>query len=361
MKIVTWRMGFAGDVLFSTAALEGIKRKYPKSELVYGVWPQYSGVIDTNPHIDRFVYGDGVENRVIGTDKFGHPITKRIIHPDGLEYAKQHSNKQWEISHEKYRLADGEMAYWGEIHARQAAELGLLELEDMTSFKPQVYLDASDIVPKPPNTKIAALGVFSKNGADARLWGMRRGEWGLGRQVPAEVYSRVLASVGGKWEFERDKWPQLVESLAERGFRSVQLGGASDPRVPGAVDLCGKLTWRQSMGLLTEADVCITIDSFLLHAAVARKYALDGSVLSEGTPVVALLGPTDGRAMFPVDAESAVEVQRRYPRYVEEGCCPCFNSSRFGKGPCRHDNLCMRNITVEDILEGVEKALTERG
>ena len=334
MRITAWRMGFAGDVLFSTAALEGIKRKYPKSELVYGVWPQYSGVIDTNPHVDKFVYDDGT-----------------------LESARRRSSKVWEISHEKYKLPPGDMAYWGDIHARQAADLGLLELEEMTSFKPQVYLDASDVIPKPSGMKIAALGVFSKNGADARLWGMRRGEWGLGRQVPDEVYSKVLGTVGGRWQFEGDKWPKLVESLAERGFRSVQLGGPGDPRVPGAVDLCGKLTWRQSIGLLTEADVCITIDSFLLHAAVARKYALDGSVLSEGTPTVALLGPTDGRAMFPTDAEQAVEVQRRYPRYVEEGCCPCFNSSRFGKGPCKHDNLCMRNITVEDILEGVEKCL----
>jgi len=328
-------MGFAGDVLFSTAALEGIKRKYPKSELVYGVWPQYANLIDTNPHIDGLVYDDAA-----------------------LESARRRSNKVWEISHEKYKLPPGEMAYWGDIHARQAADLGLLELETMTSFKPQVYLDASDIIPKPPGVKVAALGVFSKNGADARLWGMRRGEWGLGRQVPAEVYSKVLGAVGGRWQFEGDKWPKLIESLAERGFRSVQLGGPGDPRVPGAVDLCGKLTWRQSVGLLTEADVCITIDSFLLHAAVARKYTLDGSVLSEGTPTVALLGPTDGRGMFPTDAERAVEVQRRYPRYVEEGCCPCFNSSRFGKGACKHDNLCMRNITIEDILEGVEKCLS---
>jgi len=99
-------MGFAGDVLFSTAALEAIKRKYPRCELTYGVWSQYFGVIDTNPHVDKFAHDD-----------------------DTLENAKRKAHKIWEISHEKYAMAEGEMFYWGEVHARQAAELGLLELE----------------------------------------------------------------------------------------------------------------------------------------------------------------------------------------------------------------------------------------
>jgi len=330
-------MGFAGDVLFSTAALEGIKRKHPKAELTYGVWRQYAGVIDTNPHVDKFVYDDAA-----------------------LANARSKAAKVWEISHEKYKLPPGEMIYWGEVHARQAADLGLLDLDAMTSFKPQVYLDIQDIIPKPAGTKVAALGVYSHNGADARLWGMVRGHWAIPNRTSPEVYGRVLAKVGEKWEFQRDKWPALVSSLNEMGFQCVQLGGQSDPRVPGAVDLCGRLSWRQSMGLLTQADVCVTIDSFLLHAAVATKYTRDGNVISDGTPVVALLGPTDGRGMFPKDADGAVEVQKRYPRYAEEGCCPCFNSTRFGKGPCKHDNLCMKSITVEDVLEGVEKALKER-
>jgi len=308
-------MGFAGDVLFSTAALEGIKQKYPKAELTYGVWPQHHGLILTSPHIDKFVHADGDLHRAIGG-----------------------ANKAWEISHEKYKLPDGEMAYWGRIHAMQAAELGLLDLDSMESFKPQIYLASTDIIEKSPK-KIAALGVFSKNGADSRLWGVVRSA------------SNLLGVPEGELMLNYN-WTALVKGLNKMGFQCVQLGGRTDPRVRGTVDLCGRLNWRQSVGVVMNADVCVTIDSFLLHAAVAQKRALDGSILSDGTPTVAILGPTDGRAMFPKDAERVVEVQARQT----EGC-PCFHSSRFGKGECVHGNSCMKSITVEQILEGVERCL----
>lgn len=332
MKITAFRMGFAGDVLFSTAALEAIKRKYPRSEVTYGVWPVYANLIATNPYIDKFAHSDA-----------------------HMEAAKQRSHKVWEISHEKYPMPPGEMIYWGEIHARQAAELKLLNLETMTSFKPQIFLNTSDVIAKPKGTRIAALGCFSKNGADARLWKMHRGQWDkpdLSGPKTAQLYAQALAAVGERWLFDDDGWPVLVQALNAMGFQCIQLGGKGDPRIPGAHDLCGKLSWRQSVGAVMQADVCITIDSFLLHAALARKYALDGSVLSEGTATVAPLGPIDGRGLFPADAEQVVEVQAR--QYEE---CPCFHSSRFGRGPCEHGNACMKGITVEMIVEGVEKCL----
>jgi ADP-heptose:LPS heptosyltransferase len=316
MRVVAWRMGFAGDVLFSTAALEGIKRKYPRAHLTYGVWKQYANLILLDPHIDDWAHND-----------------------KDLDRAKKKADRTWEISHEKYSMPPGEMAYWGEIHARQAAELDLLRLEDMDSFKPRIYLSTDDIIPKPDGAKVAALGVFSKNGADARLWGVTRS---------------VDSSLGvPKGELMLNyRWTELVEGLRKMGFTCVQLGGDEDPRVRGAIDLCGQLTWRQSVGLVMQADVCITIDSFLLHASVAEKRTTDGSVLSEGTPTVALLGPTDSRAMFPTDSERVVEVQAR-----PHACC--YHSSRFGRGPCEHGNACLKDITVGMVLEGVEKALND--
>jgi len=113
MKIVAWRMGFAGDVLFSTAALEAIKRKYRRSEVTYGVWAQYANLIATNPYIDKFVHSDGVEDKVVGTDEMGYPIVRKVVRKDGLEYAKRQAHKVWEISHEKYTMPQGEMIYWG--------------------------------------------------------------------------------------------------------------------------------------------------------------------------------------------------------------------------------------------------------
>lgn len=333
MRIVAWRSAFAGDILFPTASLEGIKRRYPRSRLTFGAWSRYQNLIDTNPHIDELV----------------HEVTDR---------EKRKANKVWEVSHERYSLEPGEMYYWGEIHARQAAELGLLDLGEMASFKPQVYLAGGDLQPKPSGVKVAAIGSWSTNGLDARLWGVERepvSERVMRMLADSRAGQRAMGILGpprGRLLLN-DRWSELMAALAAMGFQTVQLGGRRDPPIPGVGhDLRGALTWRQSIGLLTQADLCITIDSFLLHAALARKYTLDGEVVSEGTPTVALLGPIDGRGLFPADAERVVEVSSRQ---TED--CPCYNSTRFGAGPCGHGNTCMTSLTVEMVVEGVEKCL----
>jgi hypothetical protein len=318
---------FAGDVLLSTASLEAIKRKRPRTKLTYGVWPAYGGLVDTNPHIDWLV-------------------------PEVTERMKQRAMWVWEISHEAYSMAPGEMFYWGEVHARQAANLGLLDLGTMESFKPQVYLSPSDVIRREKGTNVAVVGPWSRNGVDARIWGMSR------EPVPRETRERVatlfphLIEPRGAIVMDQ-RWVDLIAGLGKMGFQVVHLGGKGDPPLPGDVhDLRGKLTWRQSVGLLTQADLCVTIDTFLLHAALARKYYTDGSVLSEGTPTVAILGPIDGRGLFPVDALKVKEVTgRRGPE------CPCNDSSRFGEGPCERGNECMRRVTVEMVLNAVEEVL----
>lgn len=152
------------------------------------------------------------------------------------------------------------------------------------------------------------------------------------------------------------RWEDLIRGLNSMGFQVVHLGGKADPPLPGDVhDLRGKLSWRQSVGLLTKADLCITIDSFLLHAALARKYYTDGTVISEGTPTVAILGPIDGRGLFPTDAVPVREVTGRWLP-----TCPCYHSSRFGKGACEKGNECIESVTVEMILEAVEE-VTKNG
>ena len=324
-EAVVYRMGFCGDILLSTASLEAIKRKRPRTRLTYGAWPQYHNLLDTNPHIDRLV-------------------------PDITAGMKQRARWVWEISHEAFSMAPGEMFYWGEVHARQAAGLGLLDLESMESFKPQIYLSPSDVIGRGDGTKVAAIGSWSRNGVSARIWGMGR------RPVPRDVRERVARLfpqlIEPKGEIFMDqRWADLIFGLNRMGYQVVHLGGKADPPLPGKVhDLRGKLTWRQSIGLLTQADLCVTIDTFLLHAALARKYYTDGSVLSEGTPTVAILGPIDGRGLFPTDAVEVREVTgRRGPS------CPCNDSSRFGQGPCERGNECMGRITAEKILGAVEE------
>ncbi len=159
----------------------------------------------------------------------------------------------------------------------------------------------------------------------------------------------VLAP-GSVWPTKR--WP--VESFAKIGtfyarskFNVVVSGGPGDREVcsilaesvPGALDLCGKLTLRQSAELYRRARFLLTGDTAPQHLAAAV-----------GATVFSIFGPTvRSFGFWPYDENSVVIEQNHL------SCRPC---GAHGHKRCRigtHD--CMRLISPETVIETIEQAL----
>ena len=154
---------------------------------------------------------------------------------------------------------------------------------------------------------------------------------------------------GSIWGSKR--WPyyrELAERLAERAG-IVVVGGPEDARLAAeiteavaraggrAVSGCGRLTVRQSVEAIRRAAVLVTNDSAPLHFAQAV-----------GTPTVAIFGSTAPSFGF----------GPRGPRdqVVELDGLPCRPCSSHGPPRCPlGHHLCMKSLSVEDVLQVIEE------
>jgi len=172
----------------------------------------------------------------------------------------------------------------------------------------------------------------------ARLLGIERTFPALSLTIPArwkEPYQRLAGSIifapeGGHssrcWPIEQAK--QLKEKLP--GEKLVLVGLKCDGDIPCDEDLRGQLELHELLGVLSQADTIITMDSAILHLGSAlgvRMVAIFGGInpayrLRPGQDVLVLQAKMD--------------------------CLPCNKQETCGG---RYD--CIRSIKAEEVAEAV--------
>ncbi len=133
----------------------------------------------------------------------------------------------------------------------------------------------------------------------------------------------------------------LCERLAQKGYRVVLTGHPYDISFAKKIlknlsvePICavGATSFLQLAALIKKCVCFVTGDSAPMHLAAAMN-----------VPFVALFGPTDAIRHVPSGYECVV---------LQEGCKPCY------KGQCpKKTNICMKQITVEDVVEALERLL----
>ncbi|MFN7986013.1 MAG: lipopolysaccharide heptosyltransferase II [Thermoanaerobaculia bacterium] len=150
---------------------------------------------------------------------------------------------------------------------------------------------------------------------------------------------------------EAKRWPEgrfaaLFDRLArERGLPVVLLGSEAEAPMnarvaalasaASVVDLAGKTSLPEVLGVVAEAALFVGNDSGLAHLANAA-----------GTPTTVVFGPTDPDATRPWDGPrpDGLPVRLRVARR-RVPCAPC----RFRR--CPLDHACMTGVLVSDVLE----------
>ncbi|HEX9710150.1 MAG TPA: lipopolysaccharide heptosyltransferase II, partial [Candidatus Thermoplasmatota archaeon] len=151
------------------------------------------------------------------------------------------------------------------------------------------------------------------------------------------------ASFGTAKRWIPERYAAVADRLAKRhGLRPVLVGGASERAVADrvsaametrALDLCGRTTLGELMGVLGELRLLLTNDSGPMHLAAAL-----------GTTTVAVFGSTDWRETCP-QSDRAVMVREDVP------CAPCKLRD------CPIDHRCMTRISVERVTAEAERML----
>lgn len=204
--------------------------------------------------------------------------------------------------------------YQGVIAKKNGTENVLKETLDLLGvyhyqFKAKVYLTRLEIdtarqLIQPLRRPIIAFNVLSKE--KVKMW-----PWG--------------------------KWRGLIQNLLPHASL-LQLGDEHEPVFEGVWRLAGKLSLRQSMAMLAQADLHIGPDSFLMHAA----NGLD-------VPSVIIYGGS--RTPSNSGYEENINLS------TQPACSPCWLHDSRGDH-CAFDMECMNRISVEQVQAAVAKLIS---
>ncbi|MDP8260446.1 MAG: lipopolysaccharide heptosyltransferase II [Candidatus Gygaella obscura] len=160
----------------------------------------------------------------------------------------------------------------------------------------------------------------------------------------------VVLNPGANWPLKRwpvDNFAKLINLLSkEPGLKVIVVGAKEDQGLvekilslskSEAVVLTGQLNLIQLAALFSLSSIVISADSGPMHIAIAVEVS-----------VIALFGPTDYRITGPVDVDKNTVLKKDIDCDI-----PCF------KLDCA-DNICMSQITAEEVLEVIKTKLLMR-
>ena len=163
-------------------------------------------------------------------------------------------------------------------------------------------------------------------------------------------------------------WRALARALADRGLTVIATGGSDAAEKdyldtlwnglsPPIVRLDGALGWPELAALLRAASVYVGPDTSVTHLAAGA-----------GAPTVALYGPASPSVIGPwpiggleTPWRRAGTIQRRGNVWVVQNPLPCLPCEKLGcEGHLNSHSQCLDELTVRQVLEAVDQALTVR-
>ncbi|MDD2308763.1 MAG: glycosyltransferase family 9 protein [Desulfuromonadaceae bacterium] len=145
-----------------------------------------------------------------------------------------------------------------------------------------------------------------------------------------------------------DRFRRVAEMLSIFGIRTVAVGGKEDNQqgevIAGGglgLNLAGLTSLSETAAVIQKSSLMLSGDSGVLHIAVGL-----------GVPTVSLFGPGRAKKWAP-RGDRHIVINKELP------CSPC---TTFGTTPpCPINDQCMRDITVDEVVNAVTMLLTSVG
>jgi ADP-heptose:LPS heptosyltransferase len=168
--------------------------------------------------------------------------------------------------------------------------------------------------------------------------------------IPWDSVNVIIApgSSSPRKSWRHEKWEALVKRLRHKGCFVLQLGYSHERHVRGAYSIAGLTTPKQVFPILRRADLIVTIDSFLMHAAHHVQI-----------PAVVLWGPTEPQT-YGYSKQTHLHPRNACPEL--DDCITPRKAEDYTK-PCPfEDHHCMDQITVDNIMESkvVQKIVSKK-
>jgi heptosyltransferase II len=321
-RVLVRSPNWVGDAVMSLPVLAGLKRLFPLCEITVLAVPRVASLFAAQPGVVEIIrYPSGRGKWQVLWEMRGR-FEAALVLPNSMESALS----LWLVgvpSRVGYDT-DARSPFLKEVvFGRQHLTglhtvfyfLGLLKAFGgvTTVTPPTLYLEPEEVNSA---AQFLAEADFLGNGP----WvGLSPGAaYGPAKRWPPERF----AAVGAALQEEFGARLVLLGGKEERPVADLVKGCLKKP----VVDLVGRTSLRQALGLLSQLHLLITNDSGLMHASAALS-----------VPQVALFGSTDPVATGPFSSQATV-IRHPWP------CSPCF------KRTCEVDYACLKAITVDEVM-----------
>ncbi|MDD4899702.1 MAG: lipopolysaccharide heptosyltransferase II [Candidatus Omnitrophica bacterium] len=334
-NILMIKFSSVGDVILSTAAIRAVRKKFPANyKISFLVGNESKEVLLGCPYIDELIVCDlkNKDKGIAGLWKLGRELARKnfdlVI--DLQNNRASHILSALSMSLERY-------GYYNN-------KFGFLLNHSIVDKKPPVD-------PLTHQFEMLKLLDIKLEGQHLELWPSQKDEEYIEELLGATWASAnqkfVGINLGASTRWLSKNWPiasiaKFCEELSKQEILVIITGTQNE--VPLAnqlmstlknikiINTCGKTTINQLACLVKKCAVFVSADSAPLHIAA-----------SVATPFVALFGPTDPARHLP-PAKNYALIKK------DLSCSPCY------KANCKK-NKCMQSITVEEVLEAVNKLL----
>jgi heptosyltransferase-2 len=325
-RLVIRAPNWLGDAVMALPAIEAMRRAYPDAALVVAARAPVAPIFEeeTAAAPDEILVVDPARETAQLRDSKADAI---LLLPNSFESAWRASRagiaERWgyRAGGRGWLLTRGVPRPRGRVH----------QIEYYRALVRGLGVDTPEGAPRMaprPQTRASADALLAQNGVRPgdTLVGFAPGAaYGHAKQWPPDRVARVIGALSG-----RAMTAVLVGAAADRGTaRAIESSLPAGTRV---VDLVGRTSLRQLVGVIARCAAFVSNDSGAMHVAAAL-----------GVPLTAIFGPTDQRVTAPAGpAAGAIDVIVR-----DVFCRPCLLRE------CPIDHRCMKRIDADTVLRSL--------
>lgn len=335
MRILIVGVNWLGDALLSTAAIRAIRENYPDSYIGCMIVPRVKEIFQDNPYLNEIiVYDEESEHK-------GFFKKLRFIQ----QLRKKDFDKVYLLHRSFTRTL---LCYLSGIPERigyYTKKRGFLLTKRVLQPKRDSLhrLDFYLNILKAEGIQVKERDyIFIIRDEDREYINALLKEEGI-----RDTDLLIAINPGGNWKPKRwsiENFSLLANRLKEEFKAKIVITGSkedielakkiSDSMKERPVSLCGKISLKQLGALFERTNLVITADTSPMHIASAV-----------GTKLICIFGPTSPNITGPVGKGIYRIIQK------DIGCkIPCYRIN------CK-DNLCMKAITVDDVMEKVRELI----
>jgi len=344
MEILIIKLSAIGDVIHTLPALDALYHRFPESNITWVVEEKASDIIKDNPYLKKVIVSKRKRwLKNVKKPSLWYPTLKEIIN-----FIRELRSQEYDVVVDFQGLLKSAVLVF---FSRGKRRIGYSKTREMSSLFLNERIPPYPLARHAVERNIDLVGYLGAK-LDKVTFPIFIGEDDKKKVellFSAHKFdkSRPLIAINSQATWETKRWvPLKMAKLSDRlieiyDAQIIFTGGEDDYSSienilslihHTAINASGKTSLKELAYLLSLSNLLITTDSGPMHIASAM-----------GTPTVALFGPTAPWKTGPY-CNNAIIIRNQLP------CSPCF------KRRC-DSSACMEEISVEEVLEAVDKQL----